>query len=234
MAFADAQICTTSGCATQDNTASLQPGRDYFYRVAALGENEALSEPPSQPSTHTMRPFTPELLTPGAEATGVDWVPTYTLKTNLSAAEAHGARIDLVVSDVFTGQRSWAAPPLWMERRSDATVIRGLGTDERTYFHSDGSASLVNYNLASDILSVPHDLSRTRYGFEATPLQSNRRYSWLVNAGYAFRLQDPSLPQSASNPVVAYSVYADPDREKIVPGGATQSAADIHHFITKP
>ena len=80
----------------------------------------------------------------------------------------------------------------------------------------------------------PHRVGRVRYGLTATPLQSARRYSWMLNRAFAFRLADPAQPQSETNPVVAYSVYSDPDSIKVVPDGATQSAAAIHHFITKP
>ena len=47
-------------------------------------------------------------------------------------------------------------------------------------------------------------------------------------------LQDPTQPESATNPVVAYAVYSDPDTTKVVPGGVTQSVSAVHHFITRP
>ncbi|MFC6592851.1 Ig-like domain-containing protein [Deinococcus lacus] len=236
VAFTGTAACkaATNRCSVSDSSATLKTGQDYFYRVAALGSEQALSAAPTQPSTHTMPAFAPQLLSPGAEENGTDWLPTYTVKANLDAAQAHGARFDLRVSDMFTGRSHFDAPGLWLERRGSVTV-RGVDSDaSRTYLSADGTVALVKYDPASDILSVPHDLGRVRYGLTATPLQSARRYSWMLNRAFAFRLADPAQPQSETNPVVAYSVYSDPDSTKVVPDGATQSAAAIHHFITKP
>ncbi|WP_135230361.1 Ig-like domain-containing protein [Deinococcus fonticola] len=230
VAFASAAQCsaTTKRCAATDNTATLQVGQDYYYRVKAIGSNEALSAVPDRVSTRLLTPFTPQLLTPGAEQTGVELLPVYTFKTNAFNGGATGLRVDLRVSDTFTSVSNMDAPSLRVISQNGTFSITGAGTDTRDY------SKWVTYDAATDTLKIPHDLSRVRSGLAPLPLQANRRYSWLLHRAYTYRLQDPTQPESATNPVVAYAVYSDPDTTKVVPGGVTQSVSTIHHFITRP
>ena len=230
VAFAGKAQCSsaTKRCTINDNTASMQVGRDYYYRVKAVGSNEALSAEPNLPTTHILPPFAPQLLTPGAEQTGVDLLPEYTFKTNAFKGGATGLRFDMRVSDSFTSVGNTDAPPLRLIEQNGKYSVTGVTTDTRDY------GKWVTYDPATDVLKMPHDLSRVRFGLTVTPLQANRRYSWLLHRAYAYRLQDPTQPESATNPVVAYSVYSDPDTNKIVPGGVTQSVSTVHHFITRP
>lgn len=230
VAFAGAAQCSTSTkrCTTNDNTATLEIGQDYYYRVKAIGATEETSAAPELPSTRLLPPFAPQLLSPGPEQTGVDLLPLYTFKTNAFQGGATGLRVDLRVSDSFTAVGNFNAPPLQLIGQNGSYRVTGIGTDTRDY------GKWVSYDPASDTMKVPHDLTRVRSGLTPTPLQANRRYSWLLHKAFAYRLQDPTQPESVTNPVVAYAVYSDPETTKIVPGGVTQSVSTIHHFMTRP
>lgn len=230
VAFAGTAQCSaaTRRCTASDNTATLEVGQDYYYRVKALGTDEAVSAAPDRPSTHLLPPFAPQLLTPGPDQSDVDLLPTYAFKTNAFAGGATGLRVDLRVSDTFTAAVNSDAPPLRVLRQNGTASVTGVGTDTRDY------SRWVTYDAATDTLKVPHDLTRVRSGLTPVALQANRRYSWLLHRAYAYRLQDPTQPESATNPVVAYAVYSDPDTTKVVPGGVTQSVSAVHHFITRP
>ena len=230
VAFAGVAQCRTSTkrCTASDNTATLQVGQDYYYRVKAIGSNEALSAAPSQASTRILPPFKPQLLSPGSEQTDVSLLPEYTFKTNAFEGGATGLRFDLRVSDAFTSVGNTDAPPLRIVGQGGTFKVIGADNDTRDY------AKWVTYDVASDVVKVPHDLTRVRSGLAPQPLQTNRRYSWMLHRAYTYRLLDPTLPESTTNPVVAYSVYSDPDTTKIVPGGVTQSVSTVYHFITRP
>lgn len=230
VAFAGAVQCkvATKRCTVSDNTATLQVGQDYYYRVKAVGQGEAISDIPSRPNTQILPPFAPQLLSPGSEQTDVDLTPVYTFRTGAFAGGATGLRFDLRLSDSFTSVGNTDAPPLRLIAQNGSYHVTGADADTRDY------GKWVSYDPTSDVLKVPHDLVRLRSGLSAQPLQANRRYSWMLHRAYAYRLLDPMQPESASNPVVAYSVYSDPDTTKIVPGGVTQSASAINHFITRP
>lgn len=230
VAFAGAAQCSasTKRCTVSDNTATLEIGQDYYYRVKAIGATEELSVAPDLPSTRLLPPFAPQLLAPASEGVDVDLLPLYTFKTNAFAGGATGLRFDLRVSDTFTATANADAPSLRLINQNGSFKVTGIDADTRDY------GKWVSYDAATDTLKVPHDLTRLRSGLTPTPLQANRRYSWLLHRAYAYRLLDPTQPESVTNPVVSYSVYSDPDTTKIVPGGATQSVSTIHHFITRP
>ncbi|MBZ9749638.1 hypothetical protein K7W42_02045 [Deinococcus sp. HMF7604] len=236
VAFADTAQCSsaTKRCTVSDNTSTLEADRDYFYRVTAVGAAEATSDAPALPSTHTLLPFRPQLVSPAKDSLGADLLPTYTLRTNAFATGATGARFTLRTDDVFTGAGRLTMPSVVLQKTTSTTVTDA--SSGRVYFDSAGAAAgnVVNYDAATDLLSLPHSLDRVALKLTPAPLQANRRYSWYVHMGYAYRLQDPAQPQSATNPIVAYAVYSDPDTTKVVPGGVTQSYTDVYDFITRP
>lgn len=109
VAFAGEKQCaappknsTTRRCTVVDNTATLKNDQDYFYRIVAVGINEAVSPEPANPTTHTLPAFEPQLLSPGREERNVALMPVYTLKPNLPES-ATGFYMDLWVTDWLTG-----------------------------------------------------------------------------------------------------------------------------------
>ncbi|SMB96173.1 carboxypeptidase-like regulatory domain-containing protein [Deinococcus hopiensis] len=258
VAFAGSKQCaapadakaTTRRCTVSDNTATLITDQDYFYKVVAVGSNEAASADPAMPSTHTLPQFHPQLLSPAKDVHGVELTPTYTLKMNLFSMGATGAQMDLRVADFVTGESyAYAARRLVLRKGFDAggtpeTQILSNLQGSNLYYVFRGSWATdndpktendtVTYDPASDVLSVPHQFENGLLGSSVIPLQANRRYSWFLNKAYAYRLMDPSKPASAANYVAAYSVYSDPDTAAlIVPGGVRQQAAEVNDFTTR-
>jgi len=236
VAFGDASLCsaTTKRCSVSDNTSTLEADRDYYYRVSAIGTTEVSSDAPTLPSTHTLLPFRPTLVSPAKDSQNAELLPTYTIRTNAFAIGATGARLTVRTDDVFTGATRLTQPSVVLQKTTSTTVTDA--SSGKLYFNSAGAAAdnVVTYDATTDLLSLPHGLDRVALKLAPTPLQANRRYSWYVHMGYAFRLQDPAQPQSSSNPIVAYAVYSDPDTTKVVPGGVTQSYTDVHDFTTRP
>ncbi|WP_414657957.1 carboxypeptidase-like regulatory domain-containing protein [Deinococcus sp. VB343] len=242
---APARGATTRRCSVSDSSATLQTDQDYFYRVVALGANEASSAAPTGPSTHTLPAFEPALLAPAQGARGVDLLPVYTLKTNLPAS-ATGFYMDLWVTDWLTGYSNAYSSGRLNFRRGLApdgsTEFQGIlnvsGTNKFVYRSSNpAQANFISYDAASDTLGIPHqyEFGPELFNSKATPLQAARRYAWFLNKAYAYRLQDPTKTQnSTTNPIVAYSVYSDPTIPLAVPGGAQQQYTEIHDFTTRP
>ncbi|WP_245557806.1 hypothetical protein [Deinococcus apachensis] len=241
---------TTRRCSVNDNTATLVTDQDYFYKVVAVGSDEAASADPTLPTTHTLPAFQPKLLSPGKDVHGVDLTPTYTLKLNLFQMGATGAHLDLRVGDFLTGDSyAYGAKRLVVRKGFDAAgkpetqILSNLQASSLYYVFRDSWATdndpktdndTVIYDAASDVLSVPHQFENTLLDLPVTPLQANRRYSWFLNKAYAYRLADPSKPASATNYVAAYSVYSDPDSAAlIVPGGVRQQYTEVNDFTTR-
>ncbi|MFC4426463.1 hypothetical protein [Deinococcus navajonensis] len=239
---------TTRRCTVNDNTATLTTNQDYFYKVVAVGSNEATSTAPAV--THTLPEFKPQLVYPGKDVHDVELLPNYTVKMNLFNTGATGAVMDLRVADFITGESyAYAAKRLTLRKGFDAnnkqeTQILSNLTGTSNYFvfrdswATDADPATVNdtvtYDAASDILTVPHQYETDLLGTAKVPLQANRRYSWFINAGYAYRLTDPTKAASATNYVAAYSVYSDPsDTVRVVPGGVKQGYAEVNDFTTR-
>lgn len=215
-------------CQARDYTATLEEKKTYYYKVAAVGENVA---PSNAVATYTLGRFVPELVGPSAEQNNVDLTPIYHFKTNVAQTGANGAQFYLRLEDLFTNAARVSFPGLDFKTIAGKTTISGVKTKkDRVYFEKGSDKNVVLYDKASDNIYVPHLL-----GYPAK-LQTNHRYSWLIHAAYAYRLADINKPASKDNPVVAYSVFSDPDRRSnpLVPDGVHQSRVDIHHFITKP
>ena len=238
---ADAKA-TTRRCTVSDNTATLTTDQDYFYKVVAVGSGEAAS---SAAPTHTLPMFQPRLLSPGKDVQNVDLLPNYTVKLNLFQTGATGAVMNLRVSDTITGASyAYGARRLTVRKEGGETQILSnlQGTKDFFVFRegwaTDGDPKTnndtVTYDAANDVLTVPHQFEADLLGAKKVPLQANRRYSWFIDSGYAYRLADPTKPASATNYVAAYSVYSDPsDTVRVVPGGVKQGGAEVNDFTTR-
>lgn len=239
---ADAKA-TTRRCTVSDNTATLTTDQDYFYKVVAVGAGEASSD---AAPTHTLPAFQPKLLSPGKDVHDVDLLPNYTVKLNLFQTGATGAVMSLRVADFITGESyAYAARRLTVRKDSgEVQILSNLQGTSNYFVFRDGWASdndpktnndTVTYDAASDVLTVPHQFETEFFGTNKVPLQANRRYSWFIDSGYAYRLADPSKPAAtAGNYVAAYSVYSDPsDTVRLVPGGVKQGGAEVNDFTTR-
>ena len=239
---ADAKA-TTRRCTVSDNTASLITDQDYFYKVVAAGTNEATSD---VAPTHTLPIFQPKLLSPGKDVHDVDLTPNYTVKLNLFQTGATGAVMNLRVADFITGESyAYAAKRLTVRKELGETqILSNLQGTSNYYVFRDSYATdndpktnndTVTYDAASDVLTVPHQFEVDYLGGNKVPLQANRRYSWYIDSGYAYRLADPSKPTTAANNyIAAYSVYSDPsDTVRVVPGGVKQGGAEVNDFTTR-
>ncbi|CAM3243199.1 Uncharacterized protein DR_A0282 [Deinococcus saxicola] len=239
---APAKGATTRRCQINDTTATLQTDKDYFYKVGAVGSNDVSS---AVARTYTLSEFRPKLLTPVKDGSEVSLTPDYTIKLNAFQMGATGVRMDLQVTDLITGSSyGYLAKRLIIRKDFDTAkkaeyqVLSNL-IENNFYFvyRENGPADendTVTYNAASDILSVPHQFEATLLGSAIKPLQANRRYSWLINKANAYRVADPSQPASATNPIVAYSVYSDPDSARLItPGGIRQQYTEVNDFTTR-
>ncbi|WP_339097625.1 hypothetical protein WDJ50_17295 [Deinococcus sp. VB142] len=256
VAFAGAAQCpkpadakaTVRRCTVNDNTASLVTGQDYFYKVVAVGSNEAASD---AAPTYTLPLFQPKLLSPGKDVHDVELTPNYTIKANLFGTGATGAVLNVRVADFVTGESyGYVARRLTLRKGFDAAgkeevqILSNLLKTDNYYVFRDSWATdndpktengTVKYDAASDVLTIPHQYEADLLGSAKVELQTNRRYSWYINEGYAYRLADPTKPASATNYVAAYSVYSDPsDTVRFVPGGVKQGGAEVNDFTTRP
>lgn len=237
---APAKNATTRTCRISDNTATLQSDQDYYYKVVALGNNEAGSNPAP---THILPAFSPALLAPASEARNVELLPVYTLKTNLPAS-ATGFFMDLWVTDWLSGyDNAYSSGRLNFRRGLSAAgqsefqgILNVSGTNKYVYRSSNAPAdNFIQYDSATDTLGIPHqyEFGPALFNSRTTPLQAGRRYAWFLNKAYAYRLLDQNAPQSAANPIVAYSVYSDPTIPLAVSDGAQQQYTEIHEFTTR-
>lgn len=255
VAFAGSAQCAapatgaaTRRCTVSDNTATLMTGQNYFYKVVAVGSNEAVSAAPAP--TYTLPEFRPQLLNPAKDAHDVGLTPTYTVKMNLFPTGATGAYLDLQVADFITGENyAYVGRRLLLRKDFDAAgkaetqILSNLQASNYYFVFRDSWAtdtdpktvnSTVTYDDATGVLSIPHQYEAGLLGGSVTPLQTNRRYSWYLNKAFAYRVADPSKPAGASNPVVAYSVYSDPDSTRLaVPGGVRQQYTEVNDFTTR-
>lgn len=244
---APAKEATTRRCTVSDNTATLQTSHDYFYKVAAVGSNDMTSD---VARTYTLPEFRPKLVFPAKDSHDVALTPTYTMKLNAFSTGATGAHLELRVADTFTGGNyAYMGKRLIVRQGFDAAqkpeyqILSNLAGNNLYYVFRDSWATdsdpetvndTVTYDASSDVLGVPHQFEAELIGGAVTPLQTNRRYSWYINKGFAYRLADPSQPASTTNPTVAYSVYSDPDvGNYIVPGGIRQQYTEISDFTTQ-
>lgn len=256
VAFAGAAQCarpaddkaTTRRCSVNDNTATLNTDQDYFYKIVSVGSNEAAS---AAAPTHTLPVFKPQLVSPGKDVHDVELLPNYTIKMNLFQTGATGAVMNVRIADFVTGESfAYAARRLTLRKGFDANnkeetqILSNLSGTNNYYVFRDSWGTdddpktendTVRYDAASDLLTIPHQFEADWLGTNKTPLQTNRRYSWYIDAGYAYRLADPSKPASATNYTAAYSVYSDPsDTVRFVPGGVKQGGAEVNDFTTRP
>lgn len=232
VAFAPTSVCKKD-CLARDYTATLQSNKTYFYKVSAVGSNVATS---SEAKTYTLPRFIPELIGPSAEQINVDINPTFKLKADFKKIGATGARLDFELEDNFTSLR-WLRIPRMIVSDINGKVSITDAEDNTVYLGENSKGEQVNiasFDANTGLMSFPHEAKQIAKNRSTILLQPNRRYNWYVHAGYAYKLLDDTKAQSDSNPIVAYSVYSDPDRQKLVPNAAGQAQVDIHHFITRP
>ncbi|TSA86415.1 hypothetical protein FNU79_07100 [Deinococcus detaillensis] len=223
-----------------DLTPNLGQDQDYYYKVEAQGVQPVASAPVY---THVLPAFRPTLLSPAEDAQNVGLTPDYTLHNSAFEIGATGSVFDVRVADSQLGSSyAWLAKRLQVLKGTnpaktglETQVLSNLQGKGYYYVYRDSNApdkNAVGYNNASNTLTLPHQYDLSLLGSDVVPLQPNRRYSWLINKAYAFKRQN-DLP---TNPIVAYSIYSDPDglSTPIVPGGTRQEFTQSFDFTTKP
>jgi len=248
VALAETAACNGSLCSALDTSAGLNAGQDYFYRVTAVGGNRADSDVGAQPSTHVLPVFQPALLSPAAGADGTDLRPAYILFSPAEQIGGTGAIEQLSVQDDLLGSGTpWTATVQTRTVLGQAGQAAGqsdhqvllLQGGRYVQVYSDltpaGNAGGVAYDPASQRLSLTHDFDGS-----GAALQPARRYRYTLGRSAAFRVQDPSRPPGATNPVVAYSVASDPAQggpascpaQPLVPGGPCIEGGPSLEFTT--
>lgn len=247
-ALAETAACTGSLCSIFDTSAGLSAGHDYFYKVTAVGQNRADSDVGAQPTTHVLPVFQPALVSPATGADGLPLNPVYTLASPAEQIGATGAIQQLSVQDDLLGSSTpWTATVQTRTVLGQANQAAGqadhqvllLQGGRYVQVYSDltpaGNVSGVAYDAASQRLSLTHNFDGS-----GQTLQPARRYRYTLGRSAAFRVQDPSRPPGATNPVVAYSVASDPAQsgpascpaQPLVPGGPCLEGGPSLEFTT--
>ncbi|WP_424952081.1 hypothetical protein [Deinococcus sp.] len=251
VALAETAACNGSLCSALDTSASLQMGQDYFYRVAAVGRTRAESALGTQPSTHTLPVFVPALVSPAANQSGLPLVPVYLLFAPTRQLGATGAIQTLSVhDDLLSNTTPWTAT---LQSR---TVLGQAGQpadqpDHQVLLLTGGRYVQVYSDLTlageTNLSGVTFDAQTERlalsHNFDGSgsALQPARRYRYTLGRSAAFRVQDPTRPPGAANPVVAYSVSSDPTgsgsqecpAQPLLPGGPCLEGAPSLEFTTE-
>jgi hypothetical protein len=246
--LAGPDACNGGACSVTDTSAGLQIGQDTFYRVTAVGADQAESALPSQPSTHPLPVFAPTVMSPTSGQSGLPTLPGYSVNAPLKALGASGAVVGLTVHDDLLGSSApWQVGVLLRQvygqtgqadGQTDAQVLLSRGGRYEPVFSSLNPASNlagVNYDAQAELLTLRHN-----FGASGQTLQPARRYRLSLDRAAALRLQDPGRPQGALNQVVAYSVFSDPSgsgaqdcpARPLIPGGPCLDTGTSLEFTT--
>ncbi len=227
----------------RDNSASLAVGKTFTYRVTARGSNTASS---NATQTTPLAQFSPVLLAPGNEATGVALYPTFVISQNQLTIGADGAGYNLQLRDTFS-QSNQSLPAVGgnvLIRVEEGTGDTGnkVSAGNALVFLSGGSvlgkpaagAVLTDtagvYDAAKPNLapvdSTAHTLALPFNLFSDKPLQPLRPYQWQMNSGLAYK-----YAPTEGNRISAYSVYTWQDGT-VAPITATRAVNQNFDFIT--
>ena len=218
-------------------------GKTFTYRVTARGGNTASS---NTTQTTPLAQFSPVLLAPSNEATGVALYPTFVISQNQLAIGADGAGYNLQVRDTFSqGNQSLPAPAgNALIRVEEGTGDSGnkVSAGNALVFLSGGSVlgkpaagtvltdtagvydaakpNLVLVDGASHIFALPFNVLSDK------PLQPLRPYQWQMNSGLAYK-----YAPTEGNRISAYSVYTW-QSGAVAPITATRAVNQNFDFIT--
>lgn len=241
--------CSATNQATRpfyfrDNSAVLQVGKTFTYRVDARGSNTALS---NTTQTTPLAQFSPTLLAPSDEVTGVSLSPTFQIGQNQLAIGADGAGYNLRLRDLYNlnGLNLPGASANALLRVEEGTGASGnkVPAGNSLVFLSSGAVftqpttaaavlsdtsglidatkpNLAPVDAASHVFSFPLNVLST------DPLQPLRPYQWQLYSGVAYK-----YAPSEGNRVSAYSVYTWPD-STVTPIPATRAVTQTFDFIT--
>ncbi len=207
----------------RDNSPDLEVGQTYYYRVVAVGSNQA----PSTPSRTTPLPrFFAPLLAPADESVGVSLTPNFVIGHPQLATGADGAGYNLVLWDTLTGDSvSW-------QTLGGYTLLVEFGTGEEGNGIPQGEALVYGFHPIQNRIvfftdtaglldpsrpnTVPVDVAQGKvtlpYNFDGLAqlpqLQTLRTYAWQLFVSYAYRYEDGR--------VSAYSIQTWPSSTSFI------------------
>lgn len=214
----------------KDTSSDLSVGQNYTYRVTARGANSAVS---NLTSTTPLGQFSPVMVSPGDELTGVSTTPTLVIRSNQTEIGADGVGYNVRLQDLYSltrysMPRSGINALLRVEEGNGAngngvpagnsvvyvqttsapfkpTAKSSMATDTAGVYNAK-KPNLIPVNTTTHELGIPTELF-------IDALQPLRPYQWEMYSAIAYKYQP-----SENNRISAYSVYAWGDPST---GGAT-------------
>jgi hypothetical protein len=175
----------------RDNSADLEIGKTYTYKIVARGANTAES---NSTVTKPLPPFMANLVSPSNENSGVSLNPTYVWKHPQLAVGADGASYSLIITDPMAG--SAATNTIFAEQGTDPGTTGEIGNGVPVGQNLVYSVSLAGLLVWTDtaglidetkpnLIPITNNQVNVMHNVVFAPfLQSLRTYQWGFSNGF--------------------------------------------------